>query len=97
MSMNTLGNRKAHHAASKSAYSGMLNLLPSPSVNSSLQNKAASENATIGPFDVHVHMGQYFDDYYTPPRILRTLKLAGIPSLLVKQVPFHHLSIPFIS
>ena len=23
-------------------------------------------------------MGQYFDDYYTPPRILRTLKLAGI-------------------
>ena len=23
-------------------------------------------------------MGQYFDDYYTPPRILRTLRLAGI-------------------
>ncbi len=29
-------------------------------------------------FDFHVHMGQYFDDYYTPPRILRTLRLAGI-------------------
>ncbi|MCI5600499.1 MAG: amidohydrolase family protein [Hallerella sp.] len=29
-------------------------------------------------FDSHVHFGQYFDDYYTPPRILRTLKLAGI-------------------
>ena len=29
-------------------------------------------------FDSHVHMGQYFDDYYTPPRILRTLRLAGI-------------------
>ena len=29
-------------------------------------------------FDFHVHMGQYFDDYYTPPRILRTLQLAGI-------------------
>ena len=29
-------------------------------------------------FDVHVHMGQYFDDYYTPPRVLRTLKCAGI-------------------
>jgi predicted TIM-barrel fold metal-dependent hydrolase len=29
-------------------------------------------------FDIHVHMGQYFDDYYTPPRILRTLKAAGI-------------------
>ena len=29
-------------------------------------------------FDFHVHIGQYFDDYYTPPRILRTLKLAGI-------------------
>ena len=23
-------------------------------------------------------MGQYFDDYYTPPRILRTLRMAGI-------------------
>ena len=42
-----------------------LNLLPPPSENSSLQNKAASENASIGLFDVHVHMGQYFDDYYT--------------------------------
>ena len=29
-------------------------------------------------FDFHVHMGQYFDDYYTPPRILRTLRMAGI-------------------
>lgn len=29
-------------------------------------------------FDFHVHMGQYFDDYYTPPRILRTLALAGV-------------------
>lgn len=29
-------------------------------------------------FDFHVHMGQYFDDYYTPPRILRTLRLAEI-------------------
>ena len=29
-------------------------------------------------FDFHVHMGQYFDDYYTPPRILRTMQLAGI-------------------
>ena len=29
-------------------------------------------------FDFHVHMGQYFDDYYTPPRILRTLRAAGI-------------------
>lgn len=29
-------------------------------------------------FDIHVHMGQYFDDYYTPPRVLRTLKCAGI-------------------
>ena len=29
-------------------------------------------------FDFHVHIGQYFDDYYTPPRILRTLSLAGI-------------------
>ena len=29
-------------------------------------------------FDFHVHMGQYFDDYYTPPRIQRTLRLAGI-------------------
>ena len=29
-------------------------------------------------FDFHVHMGQYFDDYYTPPRILRTLRLTGI-------------------
>lgn len=29
-------------------------------------------------FDFHVHMGQYFDDYYTPPRILHTLQLAGI-------------------
>ena len=29
-------------------------------------------------FDFHVHIGQYFDDYYTPPRILRTLRLAGI-------------------
>lgn len=29
-------------------------------------------------FDSHVHMGQYFDDYYTPPRVLRTLSLAGI-------------------
>lgn len=29
-------------------------------------------------FDFHVHMGQYFDDYYSPPRILRTLRLAGI-------------------
>lgn len=95
--MNTFSNRKARSAASKSAYSGLLNLLPPPRVNSSLQNKATSENASIGLFDVHVHMGQYFDDYYTPPRILRTLKLAGIPSLLVKQVPFHHLSIPFIS
>lgn len=29
-------------------------------------------------FDIHVHMGQFFDDYYTPPRVLRTLKCAGI-------------------
>ena len=29
-------------------------------------------------FDFHVHMGQYFDDYYTPPRILRTLLTAGV-------------------
>ena len=29
-------------------------------------------------FDIHVHMGQYFDDYYTPPQVLRTLKCAGI-------------------
>lgn len=29
-------------------------------------------------FDIHVHMGQYFDDYYTPPRVLRTLRMAGI-------------------
>ncbi len=29
-------------------------------------------------FDSHVHMGQYFDDYYTPPRVLHTLSLAGI-------------------
>lgn len=29
-------------------------------------------------FDSHVHFGQYFDDYYTPPRILRTLSLSGI-------------------
>lgn len=29
-------------------------------------------------FDIHVHMGQYFDDYYTPPRILRTLRAAGV-------------------
>lgn len=29
-------------------------------------------------FDIHVHMGQYFDDYYTPPRILRTLRAAEI-------------------
>ncbi|ACX73918.1 hypothetical protein Fisuc_0306 [Fibrobacter succinogenes subsp. succinogenes S85] len=43
-----------------------LNLLPPPSENSSLQNKAASENTSIGLFDVHVYMGQYFDDYYTP-------------------------------
>ncbi len=28
-------------------------------------------------FDFHVHIGQYFDDYYTPPRILRTLRSAG--------------------
>lgn len=29
-------------------------------------------------FDFHVHFGKYFDDYYTPPRVLRTLSLAGI-------------------
>ena len=29
-------------------------------------------------FDIHVHMGQFFDDYYTPPRVLRTLRAAGI-------------------
>lgn len=29
-------------------------------------------------FDFHVHMGQYFNDYYTPPQILRTLRLAEI-------------------
>lgn len=29
-------------------------------------------------FDFHVHMGQYFDDYYTPPRILHTLRAAGV-------------------
>lgn len=55
-----------------------LNPLPPPSVNSSLQNNLTQNNAIQGVFDVHVHMGQYFDDYYTPPRILRTLRLAGI-------------------
>lgn len=54
-----------------------LNLLPPP-VNFSLPTKFIQGNANQGVFDVHVHMGQYFDDYYTPPRILRTLKLAGI-------------------
>ena len=29
-------------------------------------------------FDFHVHMGQYFDDYYTPPRILRALRAADV-------------------
>lgn len=76
--MNTFSNRKARSAASKSAYSGLLNLLPSPHVNISLQEIHTQSNAFQGLFDVHVHMGQYFDDYYTPPRILRTLRLAGI-------------------
>ncbi len=29
-------------------------------------------------FDSHVHIGQYFDDYYTPPRVCRTLRLVGV-------------------
>ena len=54
-----------------------LNQLPPP-VNFSLPDDLIKNNANHGVFDVHVHMGLYFDDYYTPPRILRTLKLAGI-------------------
>jgi uncharacterized protein len=29
-------------------------------------------------FDSHVHIGQYFETYYSVPRVLRTLKCAGI-------------------
>lgn len=82
--MNMMGNKKVSEKSLKKA---LLNTLP-PRVKSSLQIKPVSGEGDfrdgIRPldvcpiFDVHVHMGQYFDDYYTPPRVLRTLKCAGI-------------------
>lgn len=93
--MDVFGNNSVVYSVTALDYKRPLNQLPPP-VNFSLLTKFIQGNAIQGVFDAHVHMGQYFDDYYTPPKILRTLKLVGIPFLLVKQVPFHHLSVPFI-
>ena len=74
--MKVLGNKETL-SKKASDLKEPLDLLP-PSVNFSLPTKFIQGNANQGVFDVHVHMGRYFNGYYTPPRILRTLKLAGI-------------------
>lgn len=75
--MEVFGNNSAVYSVTALDYKRPLNQLPPP-VNFSLPAKFIQGNAIQGVFDAHVHMGQYFDDYYTPPKILRTLKLVGI-------------------
>ena len=92
--MEVFGNNSVVYSVTALDYKRPLNQLPP--INFSLLTKFIQGNAIQGVFEACIRMGWYFNDYYTPPRILRTLKLAGIPFLLVKQVPFHHLSVPFI-
>lgn len=74
--MKVLGNKETL-SKKASDLKESLNQLPPP-VKFILPNNLIKNNANQGVFDVHVLMGQYFDDYYTPPKILRTLKLVGI-------------------